>query len=108
MRFPRGKSVTFRFDEEGVYPFFCCLHPGMAGAVVVGDGAGTGAAGAATVPVESASGSDDEAAATSDGFPSDFPVLAIISTLALTLALTLGIVATTVVLGRREEALDTA
>ena len=31
---------SFRFDEEGVYPYVCILHPGMAGAVVVGDGKG--------------------------------------------------------------------
>lgn len=26
-----------RFDDVGVYPYYCILHPGMAGAVVVGD-----------------------------------------------------------------------
>lgn len=31
---------SFRFDEEGIYPYVCILHPGMAGAVVVGDGKG--------------------------------------------------------------------
>ena len=31
---------SFRFDEEGVYPYVCILHPGMAGAIVVGDGKG--------------------------------------------------------------------
>lgn len=25
------------FDQAGVYPYYCLLHPGMAGAVVVGD-----------------------------------------------------------------------
>jgi plastocyanin len=101
---PAGESVTFRFDDEGVYPFFCVLHPGMAGAVVVGDGATPGAAGVAAVPVEPASASHEEAAAPSDGFPFAFAVLAIISMLALAL----GIVATTVVLRRRQKALDTA
>ncbi|MPZ97839.1 MAG: hypothetical protein GEU80_00655 [Dehalococcoidia bacterium] len=28
-------AVTHRFDEPGVYPYFCALHPGMIGAVVV-------------------------------------------------------------------------
>jgi plastocyanin len=27
--------VTHRFDEPGVYPYFCFLHPSMVGAVVV-------------------------------------------------------------------------
>lgn len=31
---------SFRFEEEGTYPYVCILHPGMAGAIVVGDGAG--------------------------------------------------------------------
>lgn len=31
-------QVTIRFDDSGVFPYFCWLHPGMVGAVVVGDG----------------------------------------------------------------------
>lgn len=34
-----GKSRTFALDEPGVYPYVCSWHPGMVGAVVVGDGA---------------------------------------------------------------------
>jgi plastocyanin len=33
-----GQSVTYQFDESGVFPYFCYLHPSMVGAVVVGDG----------------------------------------------------------------------
>jgi plastocyanin len=36
----RGDTVAYRFDEEGVYPYSCTLHPGMNGAIVVGDGVG--------------------------------------------------------------------
>jgi plastocyanin len=36
-----GDSIAYRFDEEGVYPYVCILHPGMAGAIVVGDGEGS-------------------------------------------------------------------
>jgi plastocyanin len=36
--------ATYRFDERGVYPYFCLYHPGMTGAVVVGDGSGQGVA----------------------------------------------------------------
>jgi plastocyanin len=31
------RPVSFRFDDAGVYPYYCILHPGMAAAVVVGD-----------------------------------------------------------------------
>jgi plastocyanin len=33
-----GESVSHEFDRDGVYPYYCLLHPGMVGAVVVGDG----------------------------------------------------------------------
>ena len=39
----KGDRSTFRFDDEGVFPYFCLLHPGMTGVVVVGDGLPTGA-----------------------------------------------------------------
>jgi plastocyanin len=35
-----GDNIGWTFDEEGVYPYACILHPGMNGAVVVGDGMG--------------------------------------------------------------------
>jgi plastocyanin len=34
----QGETYTTRFDEAGVYPFACSLHPGMTGAVIVTDG----------------------------------------------------------------------
>jgi plastocyanin len=37
-----GDAFTATFDEDGVYPFACSYHPGMTGAIVVGDGAGDG------------------------------------------------------------------
>jgi plastocyanin len=39
----RGDSATYSFSEPGVYPYVCSWHPGMVGAVVVGD-AGLGKA----------------------------------------------------------------
>ena len=36
-----GDAFTVTFDEPGVYPFACNYHPGMTGAIVVGDGKGT-------------------------------------------------------------------
>jgi plastocyanin len=38
----QGDSFTATFTEEGIYPFACNYHPGMTGAVVVGDGQGPG------------------------------------------------------------------
>lgn len=35
---PLKDSLSHRFTEPGVYPYACTLHPGMVGAVVVGDG----------------------------------------------------------------------
>jgi plastocyanin len=33
-----GRSVTYRFSRPGIFPYFCYVHPGMVGAVVVGNG----------------------------------------------------------------------
>jgi plastocyanin len=41
--------TAVRLEASGVYPFFCYVHPGMVGVVVVGDGRGSG--GATTVNV---------------------------------------------------------
>ena len=34
-----GQSVSQTFEEAGTFPYYCSLHPGMIGVVVVGDGA---------------------------------------------------------------------
>lgn len=47
-----GEAFTATFRRDGVYPFQCYLHPGMAGAVIVGDGTGLGAARSGGVVVE--------------------------------------------------------
>lgn len=44
----RKARVTYRFVRSGVYPYVCTYHPGMVGAVVVGDGTGLGSAGTTT------------------------------------------------------------
>lgn len=38
-----GESVSYEFDQTGVFPYFCLLHPSMVGAVVVGDGSASAA-----------------------------------------------------------------
>jgi plastocyanin len=45
-----GDRTTIRFAKAGIYPYLCSLHPGMIGAVVVGDGEAA-AASQAGVPV---------------------------------------------------------
>jgi plastocyanin len=40
----QGDSFSATFERAGVYPFQCYLHPGMSGAVLVGDANGPGAA----------------------------------------------------------------
>jgi plastocyanin len=39
-----GMEFSETFSTEGTYPFACPLHPGMVGAIVVGDGTADGAA----------------------------------------------------------------
>ena len=54
-----GDTYTARFAEPGIYPFACAYHPGMIGAVVVGDGIEAGS----RENVSVASASDDAAPA---------------------------------------------
>lgn len=44
-----GDAFRASFAEPGVYPFACSIHPGMSGAIVVGDGRGAGSGEAVTV-----------------------------------------------------------
>jgi plastocyanin len=34
----RGQSFSYTFEQEGEYPYFCDIHPGMVGMVVVTEG----------------------------------------------------------------------
>ncbi len=36
--FTLNESVSFTFDDEGTFPYYCIIHPGMLGTIVVGDG----------------------------------------------------------------------
>jgi plastocyanin len=47
-------GITATFSRPGVYPYYCLYHPGMAGAVLVGDanGAGAAAGGITVAPVD--------------------------------------------------------
>jgi len=35
--FDLGEEASFSFQDAGVFPYYCVIHPGMVGAVVVGD-----------------------------------------------------------------------
>ena len=37
-----GDAFTATFEQPGIYPYACTYHPGMTGAIVVGDGLGAG------------------------------------------------------------------
>ena len=47
-----GESAAYRFDDAGTFAYACTLHPGMVGAIVVGDGRRTAPATLPIVPVE--------------------------------------------------------
>ena len=56
-----GGEVSYRFVNSGVYPYVCTYHPGMIGAVVVGNGKPDGGAYAVTTnagPVTQAEASE--------------------------------------------------
>lgn len=66
----KGEQVSYAFEESGIFLYYCQLHPGMIGAIVVGDGLRasdvSGDDGAQSVSAGSAgagSGELDEAAA---------------------------------------------
>lgn len=46
---PDGDAFRASFSQPGVYPFACSIHPGMSGAIVVGDGTGAGSGETVTV-----------------------------------------------------------
>jgi plastocyanin len=56
-----GDTVSYRFKEDGVFPYACWIHPGMIGAIVVGDGVGTGLSGVVPAAVADAGAATDEA-----------------------------------------------
>ena len=45
------QTISLRFADSGVFPYFCIIHPGMVGAVVVGDGTSSATATQDIVPV---------------------------------------------------------
>jgi plastocyanin len=59
---PPGDELSLRFDRDGVYVYSCLLHPGMIGAIVVGDANGDAGLDPAAVVAADTSGTGGEAA----------------------------------------------
>ena len=72
-----GDAFTVSFDEAGTYPFACSYHPGMTGAIVVGDGKGVASAETIAVePFEPAPTTVTRVVTRSEGVPTGFLLLA--------------------------------
>jgi hypothetical protein len=88
-----GDRTSVRLEQAGTYPFFCYVHPGMVGVVIVGDGRGTGAtlvqiddpaapAAASGQPATAAAGSATSAGGDLPSFPAAWLVLTALAALA--------------------------
>jgi plastocyanin len=88
-----GDAFTVTFDGAGVYPFACQYHPGMTGAIVVGDGDGAGnGAGIKVEPFEaSAPQTVTRVVAQEEGLPAGLVVAAGVVGLALGAAVAFGL-----------------
>ena len=62
-------SVSYTFEQAGVFPYACALHPGMSGAIVVGDVDDGLAAGTTGSESETTPASATSEAATPDPLP---------------------------------------
>ena len=72
-----GDAFTVSFDEAGTYPFACSYHPGMTGAIVVGDGKGVASAESIAVePFEAAPTTVTRVVTRSEGIPAGSLLLA--------------------------------
>jgi plastocyanin len=61
-------TVSYKFDDSGIYLYFCEIHPGMVGAIVVGDGTrADDAARAAPSKIDARSSASLSGAATDNG-----------------------------------------
>jgi plastocyanin len=77
-----GATIAYTFDRTGIYPYACAVHPGMSGAVIVGDVAEALSAGSVT-DASTSSGStsantSEAISPTSEAFDGgDFPLVAL-------------------------------
>jgi plastocyanin len=106
----QGDAVTQTFPDEGTFPYSCPIHPGMVGAIVVGDGAGATTVRAASgftprssLAVEAAADESGSSPSAQDGGgDAGAATIALAAGIAATLALMAGAVGGGVVMrGRR-------
>ncbi len=71
-----GDAFTVSFDDAGTYPFACSYHPGMTGAIVVGDGKGAAGSAIAVEPFEPAPTTVTRVVTRSEGIPAGSLLLA--------------------------------
>lgn len=91
-----GDTFSATFDDPGVYPFACSYHPGMTGAIVVGDGfgAGDGWTVTSTLPVSEPEEPRTKPAAASGDSPAPWVVLAGLGGIVMGAAAVLGLTRT--------------
>jgi LPXTG-motif cell wall-anchored protein len=88
----RGETVSFSFEESGVFPYFCVIHPGMIGTIVVGDGIPADAAvTSASLGVAAAEDSKSSAAPANDNDAGDSSSIALAASGAGVVALLVGL-----------------
>jgi plastocyanin len=90
----KGDAFTATFDGAGVYPFACQYHPGMTGAIVVGDGIGAGSGANITVEPFSAPAPETvtRVVTKDEGTPAGLAVTAGVVGLALGAGIAFGII----------------
>jgi plastocyanin len=99
-----GQRVSHTFDATGIYPYACVLHPGMSGAIVVGDGDAAAAPGAGTTSGGSAAASTGDGSSAVDS-PAEAQGLAmddlILAGMGIVVGLVAGVAAAWIELRRR-------
>jgi plastocyanin len=85
-----GEEVSFTFDREGVFPYVCTFHPGMAGAIVVGDGAGKVSSSTAITPASLNDQSKSKETSPTSASPDEGIPLALVVSVAAVLVLSAG------------------
>ena len=88
------RTESFRFDDTGVYPYYCILHPGMTGTVVIGD---VSAGKAAAEEVQSM----PDAVPAADEQPPTAPAEESSSVVPMLIAIAASIAAASLLIGRR-------
>ena len=58
-----GDQLGVRFETAGIYPYACMIHPGMTGAIIVGDALSAAVPPAAPAPAGTAAGAPADAGA---------------------------------------------